>query len=46
MDQENSEELTEANRQLESETKVKPVPFVLPYICLLWACIWHQCYHT
>ena len=30
MDQENSEELTDTNRQLESETKVKSVSIVLP----------------
>ena len=34
MDQENSEELTETNRQLESETKVKCVVFVVPYLHL------------
>ena len=34
MDQENSDELTKVNTQLETETKVKSVTFVVPYVCL------------
>ena len=34
MHQENSEEFTEANGRLESETKVKSVPFAVHYVRL------------
>lgn len=34
MDQESSEEFTEANGRLESETKVKSVPIVIHYVRL------------
>ena len=34
MDQESGEEFTEANGQLESETKVKSVPIVIHYVRL------------
>lgn len=44
MDQESGEEFTEANGQLESETKVKSVPIVIHYVRLWWGLIWHQGY--
>lgn len=34
MDREDSEELTEANEQLELETKVKYVPFIISFFRL------------
>ena len=44
MDREDSEELTEANEQLELETKVKYVPFIISFFRLWWDCILDQDY--